>query len=46
MDEITHNHPPLCCCPDPRPRTGYRPLICPLCPEHGELAQLSKRRTD
>lgn len=45
MDEINHNHPPLCCCPDLR--TDYRPsTICPLCPEHGELAQLSKRRTD
>ena len=40
-----HNHPPRCCCgysdccgwTDPSPHIG----TCPLCPEHGELAQLA-----
>lgn len=34
-----HNHPPSCCCPDPGPRTDYRPpTICPACPVHGTFA--------
>jgi hypothetical protein len=39
-----HNHPPLCCCiPDKGPLgPGDR---CPLCPEHGELAQLANQCT-
>lgn len=40
MDEYAHNHPPHCCCgvrEFARPAPGYE---CPLCPEHGELAQL------
>lgn len=32
-----HNHPPRCCCDPDNP---LRQLHCPLCPEHGELAQL------
>lgn len=39
MTEYAHNHPPRCCCISgwvDRPDTP-----CPLCPEHGELAQLS-----
>lgn len=38
MTEYAHNHPPRCCCISgwvDKPDTP-----CPLCPEHGELAQL------
>lgn len=32
-----HNHPPHCCCPDPGPRTDYRPpTLCPGCLVHGD----------
>lgn len=37
----THNHPPRCCCAFARDVDAYEPTTpCPLCPEHGELAQL------
>lgn len=38
MTEYAHNHPPRCCCFLNPPTTDDH--ICPLCPEHGELAQL------
>jgi hypothetical protein len=34
----THNHPPRCCCAYPEPDAR---VDCPLCPDHGELAQLA-----
>lgn len=48
MTEYAHNHPPRCCCeiPDGHTVADFRNNTpgpqdrCPLCPEHGELAQL------
>lgn len=36
-----HNHPARCCCSLPDDPIGVRP-VCPVCVEHGELAQLGK----
>jgi hypothetical protein len=41
MTEIAHNHPPNCCCWVDDTEEVRR---CPLCPEHGELAQLNDPR--
>lgn len=43
MTEYAHNHPPRCCCEIANDETAVRGRLvdCPLCPEHGELAQLS-----
>lgn len=35
---MPHNHEPWCCCPLAPPAAK----VCPSCPEHGELATLSK----
>lgn len=49
MDDPKHIHPPLCCCQhDPRDLAEgdlygdriHALIVCPLCPEHGELASL------
>lgn len=39
-----HNHPPKCCCYSvPLPRnTPLAEGRCPQCPEHGDLASLSR----
>ena len=46
MDTTKHNHPPRCCCPpgpiQPLGEPPEGPDECPLCPEHGELAQLGR----
>jgi len=44
MSEIAHNHPPRCCCPDQIDHDAgtYAVAVCPLCTEHGELAQLAE----
>lgn len=40
-DTIQHNHPPRCCCSSLDIGTMRERLDhCPLCPAHGELAQL------
>lgn len=47
MSEQTyaHNHPPHCCCRWALDVDSYAPTtICPQCPEHGELSQLSAER--
>lgn len=40
-----HNHPPRCCCIDPQTNemsdATKAAFGCPLCPDHGELAQLA-----
>lgn len=36
-----HNHPARCCCSLSDDPIGVRP-VCPVCVEHGELAQLGK----
>jgi hypothetical protein len=36
-----HNHPPRCCCIQLHDSQRLSTDLCPLCPEHGELAQLS-----
>lgn len=42
MTEYAHNHPPRCCCHSwPIADETDRYIVCELCPEHGELAQLS-----
>ena len=39
-----HNHPPLCCClapPSADPDADVtRSVVCPACPQHGELSEL------
>jgi len=46
MSEIAHNHPPRCCCitsaEQPAAVNPGGTIACPLCPEHGELAQLAE----
>jgi hypothetical protein len=41
MTEYAHNHPPRCCCIQLHDSQRLSTDLCPLCPEHGELAQLS-----
>ena len=39
-----HNHPPRCCCHySAEAITADDVTVCPMCIEHGELAQLAKR---
>jgi hypothetical protein len=42
MSEIAHNHPPRCCCERYSYGTTQALRNCPLCTEHGELAQLAQ----
>jgi hypothetical protein len=42
MTEIAHNHPPRCCCQFEYRQGALVEAPCPLCPEHGELAQLAQ----
>ena len=42
--QTQHNHPPRCCCHySAEAITADDVTICPMCTEHGELAQLAKR---
>ena len=43
-DQTQHNHPPRCCCISINDEQfgTYRTDPCPMCIEHGELAQLAE----
>ena len=43
-DQTQHNHPPRCCCISINDEQfgTYRTDKCPMCIEHGELAQLAE----